>query len=299
MDLPPSLAPLVFPEAFSPGAFSRTSDGTFYATQPGVALLSRPQISPRAMEAFLEQFASQGQRDFGSNGPWLQDILNNPLSPGSQLAKIAGQICYLSLGDTATKNADAQRYFNNILSQGHGSILEHANYSVLLWGIGRDVTHELVRHRAGFAYSQVSQRYVGADSLRFVERLEFQHDEITHDAFCDRIDDTRRGYQLLIEQLQDVIDIKGMSRTDARKALQQAARSCLTNEVEAPILVTGNVRAWRHCIAMRASKHADLAIRRPIFMVGQMLKKIEPLLFGDFEEMDDLPYVLTSSTPKV
>src|SRR5687767_15694217 len=59
-------------------------------------------------------------------------------------------------------------YLENIKKQGHGSVLEHANYSLLLEGISRSLTHELVRHRAGFAYSQLSQRYVDESEANFV-----------------------------------------------------------------------------------------------------------------------------------
>src|SRR3954453_21255676 len=61
-----------------------------------------------------------------------------------------------------------REYLDNIKKQGHGSVLEHANYSLLLEGVSRSLTHELVRHRAGFAYSQLSQRYVDESEPRFV-----------------------------------------------------------------------------------------------------------------------------------
>src|SRR5437773_10638219 len=59
-------------------------------------------------------------------------------------------------------------YLDNIKNQGHGSVLEHANYSLLLEGVSRSLTHELVRHRAGFAYGQLSQRYVDEPEANFV-----------------------------------------------------------------------------------------------------------------------------------
>ena len=274
-----------------PAHFKQTSEGTPYAVTPGVLLLAWPRVAPLVLGQFLADFGTEFEA-------YIVDLMNDVLPPGATLAKLAGQLCYLSFGPTATKNADAARYFANIRAQGHGSILEHANYSMLFYGVGRDVTHELVRHRAGFAYSQVSQRYVGADRLRFVERLEFQGHDDLHRGFERRIDETRQTYVRLVDGLTAAIDTQGMSRTEARKALQQAGRACLTNEVEAPILVTGNARAWRHCLAMRASRHADLAIRRPIFQAGMMLREADPLLFGDFEP-DPANFTLTSSTPKV
>ena len=77
---------------------------------------------------------------------------------GERLAEFAGRLCYMSQKNPA--NRATRDYLENIKKQGHGSVLEHANYSLLLEGVSRSLTHELVRHRAGFAYSQLSQRYV-------------------------------------------------------------------------------------------------------------------------------------------
>ena len=77
---------------------------------------------------------------------------------GERLAEFAGRLCYMSQRNPAGRNT--RDYLENIKRQGHGSVLEHANYSVLIEGVSRSLTHELVRHRAGWAYSQLSQRYV-------------------------------------------------------------------------------------------------------------------------------------------
>src|SRR4029078_10998681 len=78
----------------------------------------------------------------------------------------AGRLCYMSQKNPASRAT--REYLENIKKQGHGSVLEHANYSLLLEGISRSLTHELVRHRAGFAYSQLSQRYVDESEANFV-----------------------------------------------------------------------------------------------------------------------------------
>src|SRR5437588_1859473 len=111
------------------------------------------------------------------------EYLDDPtrLPDGAQLCKVAGQTCYMSFGRGRTFNVNAERYFNNLKSSGHGSVFEHANFSLLLYGISRSVTHELVRHRAGFGFSQLSQRYVSGRMLRFVERPEYSQDEQFHD----------------------------------------------------------------------------------------------------------------------
>lgn len=71
-------------------------------------------------------------------------------SDGEKLAEFAGRLCYMSQRNPASRQT--REYLENIKRQGHGSVLEHANYSVLAEGISRSLTHELVRHRAGWGY---------------------------------------------------------------------------------------------------------------------------------------------------
>jgi thymidylate synthase (FAD) len=85
---------------------------------------------------------------------------------GEWLAEYAGRICYMSQSNPAHRTT--AEYLTNIMRQGHGSVLEHANYTVLAEGVSRSLSHELVRHRAGMAYSQLSQRYVDSSDAAFV-----------------------------------------------------------------------------------------------------------------------------------
>src|SRR2546428_2268421 len=78
-------------------------------------------------------------------------------SPGERLAEYAGRLCYMSQHNPAQRTT--VEYLENIKKQGHGSVLEHSVYVLLIEGISRSCSHELVRHRAGFRYSQISQRY--------------------------------------------------------------------------------------------------------------------------------------------
>ncbi len=114
--------------------------GVLYLVKPGVVLLSRPSVNLGGLAGFLSGF------DESLNFP---EYLDDPtkLPDGAQLCKIAGQVCYMSFGRGRTFNAQAVRYFNNLKSSGHGSVFEHANFSFLLYGISRSVTHEIVRHR--------------------------------------------------------------------------------------------------------------------------------------------------------
>lgn len=286
-----------FPGIVSP--VFRTPNGTLYLQHPGVQLLARPSCKTDVLGTFLSGFDPEAE--YGS-------VLSDPvrLPDASALCKTAGQLCYMSFGPRRTTNADAARYFANILHSGHGSVLEHACFSFLAYGISRSVTHELVRHRAGFAFSQVSQRYVSLPALRFVERPEFQDDGPLHAAFESRIDRVRAEYAALQGELSDLqragsMALLGESRTARRKRIQQAARALLPNETEAPILVSANVRAWRHFIEMRASEHADVEIRLLAYALYRCLRVAEPILFQDYSEhlLSDGTVAVTTETPKV
>ena len=259
-----------------------TTNGTPYLKEPGVALLAAPAVDLGGMEPFLSEFDPDLSFD-----EYLND--DGYMSSGSELCKAAGQLCYMSFGPGRTKNAEARKYFDNIKSSGHGSVLEHANFSLLFWGISRSCTHELVRHRAGFAYSQVSQRYVSGKTLRFVERPEYQHDEVMHTRFTARIDSARAEYDLLAEHLmtKSALVLDSMTKTERRKAVNQTARSCLPNETEAPIVVTGNARAWRHLLEMRGSPHAEPEIRRLAVQSLFVLQDAETEIFSDFTVLKD------------
>ncbi len=112
---------------------------------PRVTLIARPQ--------FLEPEHLKVQ--------WRGDA-----SDGERLAEYAGRVCYMSQHNPV--NRTTAEYLENIKKQGHGSVLEHAVYVLLIEGISRSCSHELVRHRAGFGYSQLSQRYVDESHAAFV-----------------------------------------------------------------------------------------------------------------------------------
>lgn len=258
-----------------------TKKGTAYLKSPGVALISKPDVDISGTANFLEGFPEDYE---------FVEYLKDPvkLPPAEKLTKVAGQTCYMSFGPKRTWNRKAQRYFDNIIFSGHGSVMEHANFTFLIWGVSRSFTHELVRHRVGCAYSQVSQRYVSGRVLRFVERVEYQKDKHLHKLFEERIDRAHKEYSemadyLYAKQEKGYRILSGEQKTDLRKKVQQVSRSLLPNETEAPIVVTANVRAWRHMINMRASNHAEVEIRNVFFNIYKILKDVSPMLFKDFK----------------
>lgn len=284
---------------FVPSTAYATDSGTPYLKAPGVAVLARPHVKIDNLADFLGGFTPELK---------FPQYLDDPteLPAGADLCKAAGQLCYASFGPKRSMNADAPRYFNNIKESGHGSVLEHANYSLAFYGISRSVTHELVRHRAGVSVSQISQRYVSGRVLRFVERPEYQDVPELHSAFLKRIDTAAADYNqiagVLLEQQKAGSELlSGEARTDLRKKVQQAARSVLPNETEAPIVVTANARAWRHIVEMRANPHAEIEIRALAFRIYLCLVTMDPILFGDYRvtELSDGTYGVETDYPKV
>lgn len=259
--------------------YATKNDGVPYLRTPGVALLARPQVSLEAMQGFLSGFAPE--LDFPQ---YIFDPV--PLTPAAQLVKTAGQICYASFSPKRSWNKDADRYFENIKASQHGSVAEHATFSFLIWGVSRSLTLELNRHRH-LNISQLSQRYVSGKVLRFVERPEYVEDAMLHQAFEDRIEYAAEAYNGLSERLlamqgEGAQLLTGEAKTDLRKKVQQAARSALPNETETFGVWSGNVRALRHVIEMRASAHAEVEIRLLGVYLYLLLSAVEPTLFSDY-----------------
>jgi len=206
---------------------------------------------------------------------WMGDSTD-----GERLAEFAGRLCYMSQHNPAGRST--RDYLENIKKQGHGSVLEHANYSILLEGVSRSLTHELVRHRAGFAYSQLSQRYVDESDAAFVVPPAIVGDEALEGAWRSQIEGAQASYVALVAQLMErygwVAD-----KVHRRKMAREAARGVLPNSTETKIVVTGNARAWRTMLELRSSEGAELEIRRAAVAILRVLQAEAPAFFSDFE----------------
>ena len=199
---------------------------------------------------------------------------------GERLAEFAGRLCYMSQRNPA--NRSTRDYLENIKKQGHGSVLEHANYSLLLEGVSRSLTHELVRHRAGFAYSQLSQRYVDESEAAFVVPPAIVGDEALERVWREQIESAQAAYVALVDQLMQRYGWV-QDRVHRRKMAREAARGVLPNSTETKIVVTGNARAWRTMLELRSGEAAELEIRRMAVAVLRLLQREAPAFFSDFE----------------
>jgi len=164
-------------------------------------------------------------------------------------------------------------------------VLEHCVFNFLITGVSRSFTHELVRHRAGFGYSQLSQRYVDESVADSVEPACIAEDPELHEVFKAAVEECRQAYVKLVEGLMRHFADEP-DKTLRRKLARQAARSVLPNATETKIFVTANARALRHFIEMRANEHAEIEIRTVAAMMLERLQEAAPNIFGDYELVD-------------
>jgi thymidylate synthase (FAD) len=201
-------------------------------------------------------------------------------SGGERLAEFAGRICYMSQHNPAQR--PTPEYLDNIKKQGHGSVLEHAVYVLLIEGISRSCSHELVRHRAGFGYSQLSQRYVDESHAAFVVPPAIQGDAALEAEWERQVaaaqDAYVRAVEALIKRYEWVSD-----KVHRRKMAREAGRSVLPNATETKIVVSANARAWRTMLELRCGEGAELEIRRMAIAVLRVLQQEAPAFFSDFE----------------
>jgi len=207
--------------------------------------------------------------------PWETDA-----DGGQALAEFAGRACYQSWAKPNPATASNAGYLRHILEVGHLSVLEHGSVSFYLTGISRSLTHELIRHRH-FSYSQLSQRYVPEGNAAMVEPAVIADDPELHHQFLEASAAAIASYEKLLAGLEERFSDEP-NRTSRRKQARQAARAVLPNATETRMVVTGNYRAWRHFLAMRASGHADVEIRDLAVRCLEALQAEVPHVFADF-----------------
>lgn len=246
--------------------------------QPATTILRDPQVQLVGRQAIDDAALARFLADHGVLS-WTTDTEE----AGEKLVEIAGRLCYMSFARPRPGGNSA--YIGHLLEVGHGSVLEHAVFNFIITGVSRSFTHELVRHRAGFAYSQLSQRFVDESECAFVEPDAIAEDPELHRVWLEAVTTCQKAYRQLADglaarfaQIED--------RTLRRKKAREAARSVLPNATETRIFVTANARALRHFIEMRADPAAEAEIRKVAVAMLELLKEESPNLFGDYTIID-------------
>ncbi|PZS05734.1 MAG: FAD-dependent thymidylate synthase [Chloroflexi bacterium] len=238
-------------------------------TEPAVYLVGRTQVDSYAIREFLESESTT----------WLTDGENG----GELVSELAGRVCYLSFGEKQGRRS-SRDYLANIISMEHGSVLEHAVWNFIVTGVSRSFTHELVRHRAGWAYSQLSQRYVDESDTDFVEPTIIASDPELHGTCLRAVETSHQAYRSLAEGLREKIEREqpDLKPRDKRKRAREAARSVLPNATETKIFISANARALRHFVEYRGAPDAEPEIRRVALAVLEIMRQEAPSLFGDY-----------------
>ena len=250
-----------------------------HETSPTVHLIARPELNVDGLRDYLVDVGGES---------WLERRLGEEerASAGEMLVEFGGRACYRSwepgLNPNVTRvRTDRTEYFANILRSAHGSVLEHANYSFALRDVSRVFTHELVRHRAGSAFSQESLRYVRLTDIGFrvPPALEPVRDQVIS----------------IVEQLEEFqvsaaselgIDEEGVP-FHVKKEVTSALRRLAPIGLSTDIVWTANARTLRHVIEMRTAEGAEEELRSVFDQVARIMQAEAPGLFQDFVRQDD------------
>ncbi len=259
-----------------------------HETTPKVFLIARPSIDVEGMRGYLEDVGGES---------WLERRLRESedgpggeLNHGELLVEFGGRACYRSwepgLNPNVTKvRTDRREYFANILRSAHGSVLEHANWSFAMRDVSRVFTHELVRHRAGSAFSQESLRYVRLSDIGF--------------RVPPALEPVREQVLSIVEQLEEFqvtaaeqlgIDEQGVP-FHVKKEVTSALRRLAPIGLSTDIVWTANARTLRHVIEMRTSAGAEEELRLVFDKIARIMLAEAPGLFQDFTRQDDGAWV--------
>jgi thymidylate synthase (FAD) len=253
-------------------------------TAPSVHLIARPSVDAEGMRAYLEGVGGTSwlERRLGETGGSPNDA--------QLLVEFSGRVCYRSwepgLNPNITRiREDQAEYLGNLLRSLHGSVLEHANFTFAFCNVSRVFTHELVRHRAGSAFSQESLRYVRLTDLGF--------------RVPPVLEPIREQVVSIVEQLQEFqltaaerlgLDEEGLPFA-IKKEVTSALRRLAPIGLSTDIVWTANVRTLRHVIEMRTSPGAEEELRAVFDKVAQTICAEAPSLFQDFSRADDGSWV--------
>lgn len=178
-----------------------------------------------------------------------------------------GRVCYKS-EDNVTSDS-SQAFIKRILKTGHESVIEHEKISVKII-CDRGITHEIVRHRIA-SYSQESTRYCNyakekfGNELTFIRPCFWKEDDRAFSIWCDQMLSAEKAYISLI----------------SLGASPEEARSLLPNSLKTEIVVTMNLREWRHFFKLRTSARAHPQMREISIPLLEEMKKLLPVIFDD------------------
>lgn len=180
-----------------------------------------------------------------------------------------GRVCYKS-EDRITEDS-SDKFIANIIQRGHESVLEHASITMRVI-CDRGVSHEIVRHRIA-SYSQESTRYCNYSNAKFGNELTF-----IEPCFFSKPDDAakRKAWEDTLAEIE-----KQYFRLLELGATPQESRSILPNSLKTEIVMTMNLREWRHFIRLRTDLGAHPQMREVALEIYRILRELVPVVFSD------------------
>lgn len=187
-----------------------------------------------------------------------------------QHIELCGRVCYKS--EDKITDGSAERFVRGLIARGHESVLEHYSVSLRFF-CDRGVTHELVRHRVGCSYAQESTRYVKYgrkdNGITFIKPCYLTTGTAAYHAWCFAMEFAEQQYQAMLDC----------------GCTAQEARAVLPNSLKTEIVVTMNLRAWRHFFELRLDKAAHPQMREVAKMALDLLSDHVPVVFDEFKEV--------------
>lgn len=242
------------------------------ADAPWLHVIARPALDVAAVDAFLAAERTEWSRTEGA-------------VPPDELVEIAGRLCYMSFGERQSSKDNAT-YIAHLVDQGHHSVLEHATWTFILTGITRAFTHQFVRHRIGFSYSQLSQQYHDErTSQALMPELVRRHPDLAA-KWSKAVELSQRTYKDLADELD--ARTSELSERERRRLLRSAARTVLPASTETKIAFTANARSLRHFLNERGNLPGDDEMRRVSVLLLKAMQKEAPALFADLQVVKGL-----------
>lgn len=199
------------------------------------------------------------------------EILDN-INGAEMLRRIelAGRVCYKS--EEKITEGSAEKFVKAIIKRGHESVLEHEKITVR-FVCDRGVTHEIVRHRIA-SFSQESSRYCNYSpdgklgGITFIEPCFWEPGTYKYNVWKAAMDAAAYAYCSLL----------------ANGATPEEARSVLPNSLKTELVMTANLREWRHFFNLRCDKAAHPQMREVANMLLEQMRQAVPVVFDDIKE---------------
>ncbi len=246
--------------------------------------------------------------DRGAVRLWLDDLGANEfeipdqeaVSDPALLVALAAKQCYMAFQPGLNPNVNKVRtdmiqYLDNVLKQGHGSVLEHAVFTFGVNGCSRVFTGEANRHRAGVAVSERSMRYVRYENVEFWMPECFRAEENDSPELAEKKHLSRERLTAQFASQEQMMaffaqtwreELAPASTFHNKKVLTSAFRRGIGMGIATGGVWSLNLRALRHVIALRTDAGAEEEIVHVFKKIGRQMIVGLPEIFGDFKEVN-------------